>query len=73
MRIPGLGILIDERFLTHRLRSTSIAGIAGCILAVALFEWRYFVDHVVSWDLLAVALTFVVVKLTVLTWYRLTD
>lgn len=73
MRIPGLGITIDERFLTHRLRSTSTAGIASSVLALLLFEWRYFVDHVLSWDLLAVGLTFVLVKLAVLAWYRLTD
>ena len=28
MRIPLIGALVDERFLTHRLRSTSIAGVA---------------------------------------------
>jgi len=73
MRIPILGITIDERFLDHRRRSTSLGGIAGGVLAMGLFTWRYYVDHVVSWDLLAVGVTIVVVKLLVLTWYRMTD
>jgi hypothetical protein len=73
MNIPGLGSVIDERFLDHRLRSTSIAGVTGGLVAICLFAYRFYVDHVWSWDLLAVSLTFVVVKLAVLLWYRLTD
>jgi protein-S-isoprenylcysteine O-methyltransferase Ste14 len=73
MRIPLLGRVVDERFLDHRLRSTSLGGIVGTIVAVGLFEYRYFHDHVLSWDLLAVALTVVGVKLAVMCWYLLTD
>jgi hypothetical protein len=35
---------IDERFLAHRRQSTSIAGIISAVLAICLFEWRYFVE-----------------------------
>jgi hypothetical protein len=73
MNIPILGNTIDERFLTHRLRSTSLAGIITGILALVLFEYRHFIDHVWRWDLLAVGITFVAVKVAVLIWYRLTD
>jgi hypothetical protein len=73
MKIPIVGTVIDERFLNHRLRSTSLAGIIGACVAVGLFEYRYFFNHVWSWDLLAVAGTFVAVKVGVLTWYRFTD
>lgn len=73
MKVPLLGSVIDERFLNHRLRSTSIAGVCGGILATVLFAYRYYIDHVVSWDLLAVSLTIVVIKLAVMIWYRLTD
>jgi len=45
---------VDERFLAHRLTSTSRAGIAGGAFAMLLFAWRYYVDHVWSWDLLCV-------------------
>ena len=73
MKIPFLGRSIDERFLSHRLRSTSLGGIAGCLVAVALFEYRYFAKHLWSWDLLAVAVTMVVVKMAVMAWYWITD
>jgi hypothetical protein len=69
-RIPILGKFVDERFLDHRRRSSSIAGIAAAILAVALFEYRFFFDHIWSWDLLAIALTFVVLKMSLFTWFR---
>ena len=64
---------IDERFLAHRRQSTSIAGIVGGVLSICLFEWRYFVNHVWSWDLLAIPLTFVTLKLALLAWFRFTD
>jgi hypothetical protein len=64
---------IDERFLNHRLRSTSLGGICGGLTAIGLFEYRYFVNHRWSWDLLGVAFTFVVVKLAAMAWYRLRD
>jgi hypothetical protein len=71
--IPFLGKFVDERFLEHRRRSSSIAGIAACLVAIALFEYRFFVNHFWSWDLLAVALTMVVVKMSMMIWYRFHD
>jgi len=65
--------VIDERFLTHRLRSTSTAGIVGGLLAVVLWFYHYAFDHRMSWDLFAVAVTTAVVKLAMMTYYRLTD
>ena len=64
---------IDERFLTHRLRSSSRAGIVGGVLAILLFAYRFYVDGVWSWDLFAVAVTIVGVKLVHMAWYVLTD
>jgi hypothetical protein len=72
-RIPILGKFVDERFLEHRRRSSSIAGILAACLAVVLFELRFFLDHIWSWDLLAVVLTFVVVKMSLFTWFRFKD
>jgi hypothetical protein len=68
-----LGRAIEERFLTHRLRSTSIAGVIGGSVAIGLFAWRHYIDNIWSWDLLAVGATIAVVKLAVMTWYFLTD
>lgn len=33
-RIPFLGKFVDERFLEHRRRSTSVAGIVGALVAL---------------------------------------
>jgi hypothetical protein len=65
--------MIDERFLTHRLRSTSTAGILTGLAAVGLFGWRYYTARVWSWDLFAIAATFIVVKLALMTYYHFTD
>jgi hypothetical protein len=73
MKLPILGSVVDERFLNHRLRSTSLAGIIGGVFAILLFGYRFYVNHFWSWDLISVAMTIVTVKLTVLAWYRLTD
>lgn len=69
-RVPVLGKFVDERFLEYRRRSTTLAGIVSTLLAVALFEYHFFRDHVVSWDLLAVTFTMVAVKITMMIWYR---
>ena len=68
-----LGRVVDERFLAHRRRSTSIAGICCAVLALALFEWRYVVDGVLNWDLFAVGAAFVAVKLALMAWQRFND
>ena len=65
--------IFDERVLEHRRRSTSYAGVAGGYVAIGLFAYRYFVQHRWSWDLLAVALTIVVIKSILILWYSLKD
>jgi hypothetical protein len=73
MNLPFLGRAIDERFFTHRLRSTSTAGIVGGILATLLFAYHFYIDHVWSWDLFTVAIAIVGVKMSLMLWYYLTD
>jgi hypothetical protein len=73
MKIPILGVAIDERFLEHRRRSTSLAGVIGGIVAVGLFVYRIWFDHFWSWDLFAVAATIAAVKLVLMAWYVITD
>ena len=70
-RIPFLGKFVDERFLEHRRRSSSIAGFATLILALGIFEYRMVFNHTISWDMAAIMLTFAVVKMSMFTWYRL--
>jgi len=73
MIVQALKDGVDERYLMHRLRATSLGGIAGAITASVLFAYYYFADQVIRWDLLAVALVIAVVKLGALAWYRTTD
>jgi uncharacterized membrane protein YhhN len=72
-KIPILGKLIDERFLDHRRRAQRTAGLIGFIVADILFGYRYFVNHIWSWDLLAVVLTVAVVYLVLIAWYLVTE
>jgi uncharacterized membrane protein YccC len=71
MKLPILGT-IDERFLTHRLRSTSIGGLAA-ILVAAVFFFYNLAHHVIRWDLFAIVATAAVVKMAVMVWYRVRD
>ncbi len=68
-----LGIDIDERFLEHRRRSTSIASIAGALVAYGLFMYRLLAEHRLDWALFAVIATMAVVKVGMMLWYRATD
>jgi hypothetical protein len=73
MSFTVFGRVVDERFLNHRLRSTSLAGIVGGVVASLLFIFRIYWNHVWSWDLFTVAVTIAGVKMAALLWYRLTD
>ena len=73
MNSPILGRFIDERFLEHRRRSTSAAGIAGALLAVGLWAYHYFAHGILKWELFAIAATVAVVKVILMIWYRITD
>ena len=73
MNIPFIGKAVDERFLNHRLRSTSLAGVIGGLVAIGLFAYRFYAKHIWSWDLFIVVATIVGVKLAMMTWYLLTD
>jgi hypothetical protein len=72
-RIPILRKIVDERFLEHRRRSSSVAGFATILVAGGIFEYRYFADHIWSWDMFTVILTFGVVKMSLFFWFRFND
>lgn len=73
MILPFLRSMIDERFLMHRLRSTSAGGIAGALLAAAFFFYNLIGRGTIRWDLFAIIATVAFVKISVLIWYRVTD
>ena len=68
-----LSRFVDERFLAHRRRSTSLAGMIAASLALVLFLYRLYVNHVYNWDLFVVGFTFVFVKVGVMVWSALSD
>ena len=72
-RIPILNQFVDERFLEHRRRSSSLAGFATLILAGCIFEYRLLVGHAIDWEMGAVVLVFAVVKMSMFAWYRVND
>lgn len=73
MRIPLIGVKLDERFLDHRRRSTSFAAMAGALLSGGLVEYDWFARHFWNWELFSVLIAMVAVKLTAMTWYHFTD
>lgn len=73
MNVPILGRFIDERFLQHRLRSTSVAGIAGALLALGLWAYHFCAHRIWNWELFAIAATVAIVKVILMIWYRVTD
>lgn len=73
MRIPFLGRAVDERFLDRRRRASSLGGIIGGVFTICLFSYRFYIDHVWSWDLFAVAMVFLGVKMSMMGWYLLHD
>ena len=72
-RVPLLGRFVDERFLEHRRRSSSVAGLAALVLTAVLFDYRLLHDRVWSWDLFAPMAFFVVVKMSMFAFYRYND
>jgi hypothetical protein len=73
MTIRGPGNVLDERFFDRRRRSSSIGGIVGGVLAGVLFLYHLIVQHIFYWELFAVLLTIVVVKMSLMAWYYFTD
>lgn len=73
MKIPFLGTVVDERFLTYRLRSSSYSAMAAAVVLGGLFEYRIVVNHQISWDLLGALGAMVIVKLSFMAWYLIRD
>jgi len=73
MNLPFLGRAIDERFLNRRQKSTSVAGVIGGVFAALLFAWRFYINHIWSWDILSIALVIVGVKMAMMAWFFFTD
>ena len=65
--------MIDERYLMHRLRSTSLAGVVGAVLMGVWFLYQLYGKQVHRWDLLVILGAMALVKLGAILYFRLTD
>lgn len=72
-RIPILKNYVDERFLEHRRRSSSVAAIVGVCVAAGICEYKLIWQHVISWDLFAVVFVMAATKMGMFAWYRVND
>jgi hypothetical protein len=61
---------VDERFLLHRLKATSIASMAGVTAAMGLFAYHYWKDHVWNWELFSIGAVMALIKQGLMAWYR---
>ena len=51
--------------------ATGGGGIAAA--SIFVFAYRFYVQHVWSWDLFTVGIAFVAIKLAMMTWFYLTN
>jgi len=65
--------MLDERYLTHRLRSTSHAGVACALMVIGWFTYEYYVNGTFRADLMSIAAITAAIKVTLMIWYRIKD
>ena len=65
--------MLDERFILHRYKSTSHAGVAAAIALGAWFLYEFHVEDVIRWDLLSILGIMALVKIGCMIWYRARD
>jgi len=61
---------VDERFLFHRYKSTSMAGVAAAFLMGGWFMYELFANDTYRWDYLVILTVMAVVKWVFMIWYR---
>ncbi|MBN2104816.1 hypothetical protein JW835_12310 [bacterium] len=54
---------MDERYLMHRLRSTSLAGMVGAISLGCWTLFQFFIKNIFRWDLFIILLIMGLVKM----------
>lgn len=69
-RVPILGQFVDERFLEHRRRASSLAGFSALFVALGFFEYHLLHDGRWDWEMLTVMAVFAVVKTVTFLWQR---
>jgi hypothetical protein len=61
---------VDERFLLHRYKSTSHAGVVAAVFMGGWFFYDQVAHDTLRWDFVIVLAVMAVVKVAFLVWYR---
>ncbi len=61
----------DERFIMHRYQSSRVALIVMVVMMAVWFEYEYFVNETMRWDLLIILSASLVAKVGSMIYYRL--
>jgi len=61
---------VDERFLAHRYKSTSMAGMAAAIVMGGWFFYSAVWQDTIRWEFMLILAVMVVVKWAFMIWYR---
>jgi len=64
---------MDERYLIHRLRSTSLAGVIGAVSIGVWIMFQLITKNIIRWDLFIILLIMAVVKISTMIYYKLTN
>lgn len=65
--------MVDERYLMHRLKSTSLAGVVAAVLMGASCLYQFYVHGVLRHDLFWILIIMAAVKLGAMLYYRRTN
>jgi hypothetical protein len=64
---------MDERFKMHRLYSTRFSAIITIVLIGAWFNYEYFINNLLRWDLFIFIIAMALSKIGAMLYYRLTN
>lgn len=64
---------MDERFRMHRLYSTLFSAVITIICMGIWFNYEYFFNNVLRWDLFTFIMIMAISKISAMLYYRLTN
>jgi hypothetical protein len=64
---------MDERFLKHRLYSTRFATIIAAIMMGFWFNYEYFANRIMRWDIFVILMVTALSKIGAMIYFRITD
>ena len=62
--------MIDERFLMHRLKSTSLAAVIGGISLGSWFLFEFYANGIERWDIFIIISLMALTKISAMIFYR---